>query len=79
MAGRAVMATIQARAGKLRRALYEIINIVKNYRAQRVGGFTTALLLWESCAIPSFLYNCSTWVKLQVYREKLWLVHHIRT
>ena len=59
---RAVMATIQARAGKLRRASSEIMNIVKDYRAQRVGGFTTALLLWESCAIPSLLYNCSTWV-----------------
>ena len=118
---RAVMATIQARAGKLRRASYEIMNIVKDYRAQRVGGFTTALLLWESCAIPSLLYNCSTWVgigrkeeealaeiqefymrlalgtgpgapklslsadfglksmKLRVYREKLMLVHHLRT
>ena len=118
---RAVMATIQARAGKLRRASYEIVNIVKDYRAQRVGGFTTALLLWESCAIPSLLYNCSTWVgigkkeeealaeiqefymrlalgtgpgapklslradfgvktmKFRVWREKIMLIHHIRT
>ena len=61
---RAVMATIQARAGKIRRAAYEIVNVVKDYRAQRVGGFTTAILLWESCAIPSLLYNCSTWVRM---------------
>ena len=67
---RAVMATIQARAGKLRRASYEIVNIVKDYRAQRVGGFTTALLLWESCAIPSLLYNCSTWVGIGKKEEE---------
>ena len=42
--------------------MYEIVNIVKDYRAQRLGGFTTAILLWESCAIPSLLYNCSTWM-----------------
>ena len=59
---RAVMATIQARAGKLRRSSYEILNIVKDYRAQRIGGFYTAILLWESCAVPSLLYNCSTWI-----------------
>ena len=59
---RSVMATIQARAGKLRRASYEILNIVKDYRAQRIGGFYTAILLWESCAIPSLIYNCSTWI-----------------
>ena len=59
---RSVMATIQNRAPKIRRAAYEILNIVKDYRAQRIGGFATALLLWESCAIPSLIYNCSTWV-----------------
>jgi hypothetical protein len=118
---RAVMATIQARAGKVRRASYEIQNIVKDYRAQRVGGFYTAILLWESCVIPSLLYNCSTWIgmgrkeeealaeiqdfhmrlilgtgpgahkhslradfgvrstKLRVWREKVMLIHHIRS
>ena len=35
---------------------------MKDYRAQRIGGFRTGLVLWESCAIPSLLYNCSTWV-----------------
>ena len=30
--------------------------------AQRVGGLGTALLLWESCALSSLLYNCSTWL-----------------
>ena len=67
---RAVMATIQARAGKLRRASYEILNIVKDYRAQRLGGFYTAILLWESCAIPSLIYNCSTWIGIGKKEEE---------
>jgi hypothetical protein len=57
-----VMATIKSQAAKLRRASYKILNIVKDYRAQKIGGFSTALLLWESCAIPSLTYNCSTWL-----------------
>ena len=115
-----VMATIQSRAPKIRRAAYEIVNLVKDYRAQRVGGFGTALLLWESCALPSLLYNCSTWLgmgkkeeealaecqffflrlvlgtgpgapkhalradlgaqntSLQVWKQKILLIHHIR-
>ena len=48
-----VMATITSRQGKVRRAAY---------RAQRVGGFLTGLLLWESCCVPSLIHNCSTWV-----------------
>ena len=103
------------------RASYKIVNLVKDYRAQRVGGFGTALLLWESCALPSLLYNCSTWVgmgrkeeealaecqffflrlvlgtgpgapkhalradlgaqntSLRVWKQKILLVHHIRS
>ena len=57
-----IMNTIQSRAPRIRRASYEIVSLLKDYRAQRVGGFSTALLLWESCALPSLLYNCSTWV-----------------
>ena len=65
-----VMATIQSRAPKIRRAAYEIVNLVKDYRAQRVGGFGTALLLWESCALPSLLYNCSTWLGMGKKEEE---------
>ena len=56
--------TIRKREAKIRRASFEIINLVKDYRAQRVGGFQTGLVLWESCAIPSLLYNCSTWIEI---------------
>ena len=44
------------------RAIFEIIHLVNDFRAQRTGGFRTGLVLWESCAIPSLLFNCSTWV-----------------
>ena len=54
--------TIQKRESKIRKASFEIVNMVKDYRAQRVGGFLTGLVLWETCAIPSLIYNCSTWV-----------------
>ena len=64
-----VMATIKDREGKVRRASYEIVNIVEDYRAQRVGGFLTALQLWESCVIPSLLYNCSCWVGMRKEEE----------
>ena len=65
-----VIVTIQKRESKTRRASYEIINIVKDYRAQLVGGFQTGLVLWESCVIPSLLYNSSTWVEVSKDEEK---------
>jgi hypothetical protein len=65
-----VMITIKRRESKTRRASYEIVNIVKDYRAQLVGGFQTGLVLWESCVIPSLLYNSSTWVKMGKEEEK---------
>ena len=64
------MATIETRAPQIRRASYEILNIVKDYRAQRVGGFQTTLTLWEACVIPSLTYNCSTWVGMGRKEER---------
>ena len=52
--------TIKKWEAKIRRAGFEIINLVKDYRTQRIGRFFTGLVLCESCAIPSLLYNCST-------------------
>ena len=52
-----VISTIKDREGKTRRASYEILNTVEDYRAHRVGGFRTALFLGESCVIPSLLSN----------------------
>ena len=66
-----VRMTIKKREAKIRRASFEIINIVKDYRAQRIGGFMTGLVLWETCAIPSLIYNCSTWVGIGKEEIKL--------
>ena len=52
-----VRLTIRKREAKTRRAIFEIIHLVKDYRAQRTGGFRTGLVLWESCAIPSLLFK----------------------
>ena len=35
-----------------------------------MGGFQTGLVLWESCVIPSLLYNSSTWVEVSKDEEK---------
>ena len=43
---------------------------VKDYRAQGIGGFLTGLVLWERCAIPSLLYNCSTWAGWRSARRR---------
>ena len=58
------MATISDREGKLRRASFEIVALAEDYRAQLVGGFLTVLDLWTKAALPSLLYNCSTWMGL---------------
>ena len=44
---------------------------MKDYRAQRIGGFMTGLVLWETCVIPSLIYNCSTWVGIGKEEIKL--------
>ena len=59
---RSLMLTIRKRAAKTRRAAFEILNIVKDYRVHRIGGFLTSLVLWKTCVIPSLFYNCSTWI-----------------
>ena len=69
-----VMLTIKKRESKIRRACFEIVNIVKDYRAQRIGGFMTGLVLWEAYAIPSLIYNCSTWVERG--KEELWVLNN---
>ena len=66
---KSVMATIRDRAPKIRRASFEIVNIVKDYRAQRVGGFMTGLIMWESCCIPSLIYNSGCWVGMTKKEE----------
>ena len=43
-----VRLTISKREAKVRRASFEILSLVKDFRAQRTGGFMTGLVLWET-------------------------------
>ena len=66
-----VQETNKGREANIRRASFKIMNIVKDCRAQRVGGFLMALILWERCAIPSLSDNCSTWLEIVPQEKKL--------
>ena len=66
-----VRLTISKREAKVRRASFEILSLVKDFRAQRTGGFMTGLVLWETCVIPSLLYNCSTWIGVRKEEVKI--------
>ena len=65
-----VMETIRQRTGKVKGAALEIVDIVEDWRASVVGGFKTGLFLWESCCIPSLLYNAGSWLQLSKEAEK---------
>ena len=64
-----VAATVNAKEGKIKAACLEIDNIVNDWRAETVGGFETAILLWEACIIPSLLHSCSTWTQISKATE----------
>ena len=53
-----------------RGAALEIAAIVDDWRAALVGGFKTGLFLWESCCLPSLLYNAGSWVDMSTEAEK---------
>ena len=65
-----VSCTVAAREGKIRGACIKITQIVNNWRAKLVGGFETALLLWEICCIPSLLHGAGTWTEISTATEK---------
>ena len=65
-----VTETIRQREGKVKGAALEIAEIVDDCRARTVGGFTTGLFLWESCCIPSLLYNAGSWLNMSKEAEK---------
>ena len=44
--------------------------IVNDWRSRAVGGMETALLLWESCCIPSLLNGAGTWTEVTSETEK---------
>ena len=65
-----VTETLRKRDGKVRGAALEIAAIVDDWRAATVGGFVTGLFLWESCCIPSLLYNAGSWVDMSREAER---------
>ena len=42
----------------------QIADIINDWRARVAGGMGTALMLWESCVIPTLLYGAGTWVDI---------------
>ena len=65
-----VYQTVLAREGKIKGASLEIALIVNDWRAQVTGGMETALMLWESCCIPSLMHGAGTWVETTSETEK---------
>ena len=62
--GASVLATVEAREGKVKGACLEVAAIVEDWRAQVAGGFESGLMLWETCCLPSLLHNAGTWVEM---------------
>jgi hypothetical protein len=65
-----VCKTVGSRESKIKAACLEIVVIMNDWRSRIVGGFETALLLWEACCIPSLLHGAGTWVSMSQKTEK---------
>ena len=65
-----VSKTVSSKEGKIRGACLEIAVIVNDWRSKTVGGMGTALMLWETCCIPSLLHGAGTWVEIDTATEK---------
>jgi hypothetical protein len=65
-----VVATIKERQPKVKGALYEAAAIVDDWRAQCIGGFRSALDLWELAILPTLLYNSEMWVDIPRVAEE---------
>ena len=65
-----VTETVNSKLGKIRGASLEIALVVNDWRARQVGGMETALMLWESCCIPSLLHGAGTWMEISSATEK---------
>ena len=59
-----VLQTVLAREGKIKGASIEIALIINDWRAKVTGGMETALMLWETCCIPSLMHGAGTWVEM---------------
>ena len=59
-----VEATVEARAGKIRGATYEVRALVEDFRMAAMGGLMGAWILWEKALIPSLLAGCCNWIRI---------------
>ena len=65
-----VAKTVEDKQGKIRGACLEICIIINDWRARNLGGMETALMLWETCCVPSLLHGAGTWVEINKATEK---------
>ena len=59
-----VLATINDREPKVKAACYEAAAIVDDFRMQCIGGFVSAIDIFELAILPTLLYNADTWVNI---------------
>ena len=65
-----VVATIKEREPKVKGAFYEAAAIVDDWRAQCIGGFRSALDLWELVILPTLMYNSEMLVNIPKVAEE---------
>ena len=61
---KSVYATIKAREGRIKAAIFELRSIIEDCRLQTVGGTLSGLEIWELAIIPAILTNSETWVEI---------------
>ena len=59
-----VEATIKKRSGKIKAAIFEVKQIIEDFRMQSVGGLLGALDIWEMAVVQSLLNNSEVWVDI---------------
>ena len=57
-----VEATIDARLGKVRGAMYKSKALMEDFKLQAMGGMEAAWILWERSIIPTLLSGCGSWI-----------------
>lgn len=65
-----VAKTMSDKESKIRGACLEISIIINDWQARDLGGMETALMLWETCCVPSLLHGAGTWMEISKASEK---------
>ena len=66
-----ITATIEARRGKVRGSMFQLVALWGDYKAQVVGGVLGAINLFDACVVSSLLNNSSTWIGINDDHYKL--------